>query len=257
MDTGAVITARDGAVGIVRLCREDKLNALDLAARKALACAFEELAADDAIRVIIVTGGKKVFAAGADLALLAGKGSGAIRALDLLGYWRPVAECTKPVIAAVSGYALGAGCELALMCDIIIADSSAQFGLPESRVGIMPGAGGTQRLVRVLGKHVTSHLLMTGGTLDAGRAYALGLVCELAQDGGTEALALEHAKRIARQPPLALQAIKRALAVGADLPLTAANALENREFLLLFDSDDAQEGIAAFLEKRRPLFKGV
>lgn len=257
MKTAPISVEMDDAVGIVRLIRNEKLNALDLPTRQALAAAFRALTDDDAVRVILVTGGDKVFAAGADLNLLAGKRPSEIRALDFLRYWQPIAECPKPVIAAVAGFALGAGCELALMCDIIVADPTAQFGQPESRLGIMPGAGGTQRLVRVLGKHMASHLLMTGGTIDATRAHMLGLVCELAEEGGATALALEQAKRLARQPPLALAAIKRTLAAGSDLPLGAANMLENREFLLLFDSADAREGMNAFLEKRRPGFKGA
>ena len=257
MDALPVSIDRQGATGIVRLARPEKLNALDLSARQALAEAFATLEAQEELRVIVVTGGPDVFAAGADVALLAGKGPKDIKALDFASYWRPVAECPKPVIAAVSGYALGAGCELALMCDIIIADPTAKFGQPESRLGIMPGAGGTQRLVRALGKHMASYLLMTGGTIDAARAFALGLVCEIAEEGMAEEAALALAERIGKQPPLALDAIKRTLAAGSDLPLAAANALENREFLLLFDSSDAREGISAFLEKRRPRFQGV
>lgn len=246
----------DGAVGIVTLDRPDRMNALDMAMRQALAAAFTDLAGDPAIRVILVTGSDKVFAAGADLRLLADKGPSDVRELGFPDLWRPVADCPKPVIAAVAGPALGAGCELALMCDMIVADRTARFGQPEARVGIMPGAGGTQRLVRVLGKHVASHLLMTGGTLDGERAFALGLVCELAEEGAALAAARKLAGKAASMPPLALAAIKRTLAAGADLPLAAANALENREFLLLFDTDDQKEGMAAFLQKRPPDFQG-
>ncbi|MFV3126310.1 enoyl-CoA hydratase-related protein [Niveispirillum sp. KHB5.9] len=246
----------DGAIGIVTLDRPERMNALDMAMRQALAAAFTTLAGDPAIRVIIVTGSDKVFAAGADLKLLADKGPAQVRDLGFPELWRPVADCPKPVIAAVSGPALGAGCELALMCDIIVADRTARFGQPEARVGIMPGAGGTQRLVRVLGKHMASHLLMTGGTLDGERAHMLGLVSELADDGATLAAARKLAGKVATMPPLALAAIKRTLAAGADTALAAANALENREFLLLFDTADQKEGMAAFLEKRPPDFKG-
>lgn len=246
----------DGAIGIVTLDRPERMNALDMTMRQALAAAFTALAGDPAIRVIVVAGSDKVFAAGADLTLLADKGPADMRDLGFPDLWRPVADCPKPVIAAVSGPALGAGCELALMCDIIVADRTARFGQPEARVGIMPGAGGTQRLVRVLGKHMASHLLMTGGTLDGERAWNLGLVSELAGDGATLSAARRLAGKVAAMPPLALAAIKRTLATGADLPLAAANALENREFLLLFDTADQKEGMAAFLEKRRPDFKG-
>jgi enoyl-CoA hydratase/carnithine racemase len=247
---------RDAAVGIVRLARPEKMNALDLAMRGALADAFQELGEDPAIRVIVVTGSGTVFAAGADLRLLADKDPEGVRALDFARFWRPIADCPKPVVAAVAGPALGAGCELVLMCDIIVADRTARFGQPESRVGIMPGAGGSQRLVRVLGKYLASHLLMGGVALDAARAHALGLVCELVEPGEAEAAALALARKLAAQPPLALAAIKRSLAAGADLPLADANALEQGEFLRLFDTADQKEGMAAFLAKRQPLFEG-
>jgi len=254
--TGPVEIERDGAVGIIRMTAHACMNALDVAMRQELAAAFRALTDDPAIRAIVVTGGDTVFAAGADLKLLADKSPAEVAALGFADYWRPIAECPKPVIAAVAGFALGAGCELALMCDIIVADPAAQFGQPESRVGIMPGAGGTQRLVRALGKHMASHLLLGGGTIDAARAYQLGLVCELCAEGQAEIKARDIAVRLGRQPPLALAAIKRTLAMGSDLPLPAANALENREFMLLFDSADQKEGMAAFLEKRRPSFEG-
>jgi enoyl-CoA hydratase/carnithine racemase len=247
---------REGAVAIIVLDRPDRHNALDLPMRQALAGAFTVLAADQGVRAIIVTGGDTVFAAGADLNLLADRGPGEVRALGFPELWRPLADCPKPVIAAVSGLALGAGCELAMMCDIIIADPSAKFGQPEIGVGIMPGAGGTQRLIRLVGKHVASLMLMTGEPLRADRAAALGLVSELAEAGEALARAKAIAAKVATLPPLALVAIKRTLATGADLPLAAATALEHREFLLLFDSADQKEGMAAFLEKRKPMFEG-
>jgi len=247
----------EDSIAVVTLDQPDRLNALDLAMRQALHDAFAGLNADPAIRAIIVTGGESVFAAGADIGLLADKTPAGVRSLGFAALWRPVAESPKPVIAAVCGYALGAGCELALMCDIIVADPSAQFGQPECKLGIMPGAGGSQRLVRTLGKQAASLLLMTGGTLPAPRAFQLGLVSELAEQGGCLKAAQKIAARIARMPPLAIAAIKQSLAAGMDLPLPAALALENREFLLLFDTADQKEGMAAFLAKRPADFKGV
>jgi enoyl-CoA hydratase/carnithine racemase len=244
-------------IAVVTLDRPDRLNALDLGLRRALHEAFTGLNADPEIRAIIITGGEKVFAAGADIRLLADKSPAEVRGLGFADLWRPIAESPKPVIAAVCGFALGAGCELALMCDIIVADATAQFGQPECKVGIMPGAGGSQRLVRTLGKQAASLLLMTGGTLPAARAYQLGLVSELAEAGDCLGAARKIAARIAKMPPLAIAAIKQSLAAGADLPLPAALALENREFLLLFDTADQKEGMAAFLEKRPADFKGV
>lgn len=247
---------RHGAVALLTLDRASRRNALDLEMRAAIADAFADFDADDKVRSIVITGGDEVFAAGADLRLLADRGAQEVADIDLPRYWAPLARCRKPVIAAVCGAALGAGCELALMCDILVAGRSARFGQPEARVGIMPGAGGTQRLIRVLGKHVASLLLMTGESLHAERAYQLGLVSELRDDGVVLQRALVLAQAAAQLPPKAIAAIKRTLALGADLPLDAALALEHREFLLLFDTQDQTEGMRAFLEKRQPQFTG-
>ena len=167
-----------------------------------------------------------------------------------------MAQARKPVIAAVSGPALGAGCELALMCDFIVADTSARLGQPELAVGIMPGAGGTQRLVRSVGKQVASMMLLCGEPLSGERAWQLGLVADLVPPEQLQARALALARRAAGMPPKAVAATRRVLRQGADLPLDAALALENREFLLLFDTDDKTEGMRAFLDKRKPDFKG-
>lgn len=247
---------RDGSVGIVTLNRPDKRNALDLGMRSAIAAAVIELDRDEAIRAIVITGAGGVFAAGADLNLLVDKGAQQVADIDLAQYWAPVAQCGKPTIAAVSGFALGAGCELAMMCDFIVADAKARFGQPELAVGIMPGAGGTQRLLRAVGRPVAAMLLLTGEQLTGERAFQLGLAADLAADGETLERALALARKTARMPPKALAATRRVLRQGADLPLDAALSLENREFLLLFDTADKTEGMRAFLEKRRPEFKG-
>lgn len=252
----SVLVRREGTVGIVILNRSDKRNALDLTMRAAIAEAVARLDTEAEVRAIVITGGDTVFAAGADLNLLVDKGAQDIADIDLGQFWAPLANSRKPVIAAVSGFALGAGCELAMMCDFIVADSSARLGQPELAVGIMPGAGGTQRLVRTVGKQVASLLLLTGEQLTGERAFQLGLVAELALPGETLARALELAKKAARMPPKAVAATRRALRQGADLPLDAALALENREFLLLFDTADKTEGMRAFLDKRKPEFKG-
>jgi enoyl-CoA hydratase len=252
-----VLVRREGAVGLVTLNRPEKRNALDLTMRAAIAAAVEELARDGSVRVLVITGSETVFAAGADLNLLVDKGAQDVADIDLGQYWAPVANCGKPVIAAVSGFALGAGCELALMCDFIVADESARFGQPELAVGIMPGAGGTQRLVRSLGKQVAGLMLLTGEQITGTRAFQLGLVADLADPGQTLLRAMELAKKVARMPPKAVAATRRTLRQGADLPLDAALALENREFLLLFDTADKTEGMRAFLDKRKPEFKGI
>ncbi len=247
---------REGAVGVLTLNRPEKRNALDLGMRAAIAATFRELESDAEVKAIVVTGSDTIFAAGADLNLLVDKGAQQVAEIDLAQYWAPVAGSRKPVIAAVSGFALGAGCELALMCDFIVADASARFGQPELAVGIMPGAGGTQRLVRTVGKQVASLMLMTGEPLGGERAYQLGLVAELAAEGQALTRALELARKASRMPPKAIEATKRVLRQGADLPLEAALALENREFLLLFDTADKLEGMRAFLDKRKPVFTG-
>lgn len=251
-----VLRSQEGAVGLLVLNRPDKRNALDLAMRAAIAEALRALEADAEVRAIVITGGDQVFAAGADLNLLVDKGAQDVAGLDLGQYWAPLAQSRKPVIAAVSGFALGAGCELALMCDFIVADATARLGQPELAVGIMPGAGGTQRLVRSVGKQVASLLLLTAEPLTGERAFQLGLVAELAPEGQALARAMELARKASRLPPKAVEATRRVLRQGADLPLDAALALENREFLLLFDTEDKTEGMRAFLDKRKPQFNG-
>ena len=230
-----VLTERRDAVGIVTLNRPEKRNALDLTMRAAISEAVRELDADASVRVIIITGGEKVFAAGADLNLLVDKGAQDVADIDLGQYWAPLIKTQKPLIAAVSGFALGAGCEMAMMCDFIVCDASARFGQTEARVGIMP---------------------MTGEFISGERAYQLGLVADLVTDGTPLERAIALANTAASMPPKALVAIKRSLAQGADLPLDAALTLENREFLLLFDTQDKTEGMRAFLEKRSPTYTG-
>ena len=254
--TNPVLVERQGAVATLRLNREEKRNALDLGMRAAIAGAMSELERDPTVAVVIISGGEQVFAAGADLNLLVDKGAQEVAELDLGQYWAPLARSQKPIIAAVSGFALGAGCELAMMCDLIIADRSARFGQPEVRVGIMPGAGGSQRLLRAVGKPVASLMLMAGELLGAERASQLGLVSELVEEGSALVRAQVLAQAIAGMPPKALRAIKRTLALGADQPLDVALALENREFLLLFDTQDKTEGMRAFLDKRTPTYTG-
>ncbi|VTU45561.1 2,3-dehydroadipyl-CoA hydratase (plasmid) [Variovorax sp. SRS16] len=255
-DSAPVVVLRDESVATVVLNRPDKRNVLDLAMRAAIAAAFAELDQDAAIRAIVVTGSSTVFAAGADLNLLVDKGAQEVADMDLGQYWAPVAGCSKPVIAAVSGFALGAGCELAMMCDFIVCDRTARFGQPELSVGIMPGAGGTQRLGRLVGRNVASLMLLTGEPLSGERAFQLGLAADLAADGEALARATALARRAAHMPPRAVKATRGVLRQGLELPLDAALAMENREFLLLFDTADKTEGMRAFLEKRKPAYVG-
>ncbi len=245
----------DEAVALLTLNRPAAKNALNLELRQALAAATERLAADASLRVVVITGGPEVFAAGADIRLLADKNAEEVRALGLEQYWQAVTALPQPVIAAVNGYALGGGCELALMADLLVAGDSAQFGLPEVRLGIMPGAGGTQRLVRAVGKARAHRLTLTGEIIDAATAEAWGLT-SWRVEGDALPFALQVAGRLAKGAPLAQAAIKRSIAEAADLPLEEALAVERRAFQDLFDSADQKEGMAAFLEKRKAAFKG-
>ena len=242
-------------VAVLTLDRPAVRNALDLALRQAIATAVQQLDEDPAVRVIVITGGERVFAAGADLGELVEASPLQVQKRRVERYWQALADCRKPLIAAVNGLALGGGCELALHADLIIAGSSARFGQPEVRLGIMPGAGGTQRLVRAVGKYQALRLLFTGCLVEAREALAMGLVSEVAEgDALPRALAL--AEEIAGLPPLALAQIKAVVNAGADLPLEQALLLERQAFQLLFDSHDQKEGMRAFLDKRQPEYHG-
>ena len=254
--TDNVLISRHDRVALLTLNRAARRNALDLTLRAAIAEAVRKLDADDSVGALVIYGGEDIFAAGADLNLLVDKGAREVEDLDLGQYWAPLLACRKPLFAAVNGFALGAGCELAMMCDVVIADNRARFGQPELRVGIMPGAGGTQRLVRHIGRPAAALMLLCGEMIDGERAAALGLVSALVPEGEVLARALALAAKAAAMPPRAVRAVKRVLAQGADLPLPAALALEHREFLLLFDTQDKTEGMRAFLEKRTAQFSG-
>lgn len=250
--SGSLTVTTDGGIGLLRFTAP---YILDMPTRAAMAVAFVDFTADPSIRVVVVSGGPAIFIKG-DVRMLADKHPADLEALRLHDYWQALLDCPKPVIAAVAGLAWGAGCELAMMCDFIVADPSAEFAQPESRLGVMPGAGGSQRMIRTLGKQMTSYLLMTGNPLSAERAHQLGLVCELAEAGKAEAKALDIARHLAAQPPLSLANIKRVLASGPDLPLHDAAALEHQTWLTMFDTEDQKEGMAAALAGRPPVFKG-
>lgn len=253
----AVIVERPAPhVARVRLHRPQARNALDQAMRDGLAEAFAALGQDASVRCIVLTGRDEVFAAGADLKALAARGPVDLLLLEGHRLWQAIAACAKPVIAAVNGYALGGGCELAMHADLIVAGEGARFGQPEVKVGIMPGAGGTQRLMRAVGKFKALRLLLTGEPLSGREAFEMGLASEVVPDGEVQARALALASLIAARPPLAVAQIKEVALAGADLPLDAALLLERKAFQLLFATEDKQEGMQAFLEKRPPDFKG-
>jgi enoyl-CoA hydratase/carnithine racemase len=240
MTTPVVLVERPAeGVALVRINRPDARNALNMEVRRLIAQHLTELADDAGVRCIVLTGNEKSFAAGADIKEMANIGS-----------------CPKPVIAAVNGFALGGGCELAMTCDIIIAGESAKFGQPEVKIGIIPGGGGTQRLTRAVGKFKAMRYVLTGDIFGAREAYEMGLVSELVPDADVEKHASEMAKRIAELPPLAIEQAKEAVLRGMDASLETGLALETKAIQLLFSSEDQKEGMAAFIEKRKPVFKG-
>jgi enoyl-CoA hydratase len=252
-----VIIERPSArVGVIRLNRPERRNALSTALRAEIAAAIAQLDAAPEIRCIVLTGDDKAFAAGADLAELAQAAPLQDVFAKLAGVKQAIEAATTPIIAAVRGMALGGGCELAMMCDIVVAGDSAKFGQPEIKVGIMPGAGGTQRLLRAAGKAKALRYLLTGDIFGAAQAEAMGIVSEVVPDADVMSHAVALAETIAAQPALAVQAIREAVRQGANTPLDTALVLENRLFQMLFSTEDQKEGMAAFLEKRPANFKG-
>jgi enoyl-CoA hydratase len=243
-------------VAVVRLNRPEARNALNIDVRTQLAEHFTSLGNDDTTRAIVLTGSEKIFAGGADLRDMVERNPIELLTRRTERLWRAVADCPKPVIAAVNGYCLGGGCELAMHADVIVAGEGALFGQPEVKVGIMPGAGGTQRLVRAVGKFRAMKMLMTGEPVPARDALAMGLVSEVVADGDVFQRALAIATTIAGMPPLAVMQIKEAVLAGEDSSLEAGLMLERKAFQLLFASADQKEGMRAFLEKRKPEFEG-
>lgn len=241
---------------LLTIDRPEARNALSREVRRQLSDAVAGADRDDAVRVVVVTGRGGNFAAGADVKAFAGMGTADHMREGLHPYWEAVKRLSKPMIAAVEGYALGGGCELAMHADIIVAARDAKFGQPEIRLGIMPGAGGTQRLVRALGKFKAMHLLLTGAMLSGEEAEKAGLVSKAVEPGTALEEALALARIVAGMPPIAARAIKEVVLSGEDLPLDAALLLERKAFQALFDTADGKEGIAAFIEKRKPDFKG-
>lgn len=243
-------------VAVVQMNRPEATNALSLSLQAALSKAFTELGADDAVRCIVLTGGEKVFAAGGDIKGLQDAGPIEILQRHTERVWAPIQHCPKPVIAAVCGYAFGGGAELAMHCDIIVAGEGASFAQPEIRIGIMPGIGGTQRLVRAVGKFNAMKMLLTGRPVAARDAQAMGLVCDVVPDAEVLPHATKMAQSIAAMPPLAAQQIKEVVLAGVDASLETALALERKANQLLFATRDQKEGMQAFVEKRKPKFEG-
>ena len=243
-------------VALLRLNRPQATNALSLELQALLSRHFTELAENPNVRCILLTGGDNVFAAGGDINSMAGVGPIDIYQRHTERLWAPIQHCPKPVIAAVCGYAYGGGCELAMLADIIVAGRSAKFCQPEIRIGIMPGIGGTQRLVRAVGKAKAMRMALTGQPITAEEAWISGLVSNVVDDAEVQAYALEMAQLIAAMPPLAAEQIKEVILAGVDGPLETGLALERKANALLFASRDQKEGMQAFIEKRTARFEG-
>lgn len=243
-------------VALVKLNRPEARNALNQQVRRELAAEFTALGQASEIRCIVLTGGEKIFAAGADLREIENATPVEMHLRQVHRLWQAITDCPKPIIAAVNGYALGGGCELAMHADIIVAGKKATFGQPEIKVGIMPGAGGTQRLTRAIGKFKAMKLLLTGLPFSGEEAFEMGLTSEVVDDDKVQERALELAEMIAAMPPLAVAQIKEVLLAGQDASLNAALMLERKAFHLLFSSQDQKEGMTAFFEKRSPAYIG-
>lgn len=243
-------------VMLVSLRRPEARNALRNQTLRELAAALDAAGRDDTVRAVVIAGDDRYFAAGADIKEMAALGP--IDAVTDVRpqYWKRIAAFDKPLIAAVNGYALGGGCELVMHADIAIAGRGARFGQPEINLGTIPGAGGTQRLIRTVGKPLAMKMILSGEMIDAPAALAAGLVAEVVEDASTRARALEIATVIAAKSPLAVQLAKESALRSFELGLDAGLAFERKSFSLLAASEDRREGIAAFFEKRPPVFKG-
>ncbi|MFI5272402.1 MAG: enoyl-CoA hydratase/isomerase family protein [Ktedonobacterales bacterium] len=256
MPENYIVVDHEDAIAVVTINRPEKLNALNWALVAELADRLDDLERDGTVRCIILTGaGNRAFAAGADIAEMSGRG-----AVDMLtgGFdaWDRIRRIKKPLIAAVGGYALGGGNELAMHCDLIVASENAKFGQPEILIGVMPGAGGTQRLTRTAGKYRAMELCLTGEQITAQQAHEWGLVNRVVPEGQHLDTAKQLARTIAERPPLAVRLAKEAILMAAEMPLEEALRYEKRLFALLFASEDQKEGMQAFLEKRKPTFTG-
>jgi len=241
---------------LVRLNRPKQLNALNGPTMDALCATLEDLDRDEAVRVMVVTGSERAFAAGADIAEMAGASPVDMLRGNRIAQWDRVRRISKPVIAAVNGWCLGGGCELVMALDMVVAGEGAKFGQPEINIGVIPGAGGTQRLTRALGKSRAMEMILTGEPMSAAEALARGLVSRVVPDELVVEDALALASAIATKSPLALRLAKEAVNAAYEMSLTDGLAHERRLFYLLFASEDQKEGMAAFLEKRQPDFKG-
>lgn len=250
-----VIVDRTAPIAVVQMNRPKQLNALGTQLMDAIVDALAQLDADPAIRCLVLAGNERAFAAGADISEMGSASAIDMELRRLVDRWEAIRRLHTPLVAAVSGFCLGGGCELAMACDLIVASESAVFGQPETGIGIMPGAGGTQRLARAIGKAKAMDVILTGRRLSAQEAEAAGLVARIV---AREAW-LDEAKRVAEQiaakAPLGQRLAKEAIDRGYEMPLSAAIEFEHKAFYLLFASQDAREGLSAFVDKREPTWQ--
>ena len=251
-----ILVEIESPIAVITLNRPKVLNALSPELIRELTTALGELDADESVRAVVLTGGPKVFAAGADIGDMADRGPVEQLRRDQTGRWVALAGFSKPLIAAVNGYALGGGCEVMLMCDLIVAGDSARLGQPEINLGIIPGAGGTQRWPRTAGKYAAMEVMLTGAPITAERAYQLGIVNKVVPSEMTIEVAKRMARQLAEKPPLAVRMAKEAVLKAFEAPLAEGLASERKSFYFLFASEDQKEGMHAFLEKRKGVFKG-
>lgn len=243
-------------IALIELNRPKELNALNRELMLEIRDTLRELDEDDNVRVIILTGGQKVFAAGADIKQMATATAIDMLNIDQFSTWDGIKKTKKPIIAAVSGFALGGGCELAMTCDMIVASDTAKFGQPEIKIGTMPGAGGTQRLTRAVGKVLAMELVLTGKFISAEEALAAGLINRVVPAELLLDETLKLAQLIAAQSPVAIKLAKEAVNNAFNSTLDEGLIFERKNFYLTFASEDQKEGMAAFVEKRLPVFKG-
>ena len=256
MSYECILTETDGGVGVITLNRPDALNAFNAKLMDELTDAVKKFEADDSVGCMVITGSEKAFAAGADIKEMASKDYIDVFREDFItANWEEASRARKPLIAAVAGYALGGGCELALMCDFIIAGDNAKFGQPEISIGAMPGAGGTQRLARFIGKSKAMEMCLTGRMMDAEEAARCGLVSRIVPKGELREEAIRVAKQIASfSRPIAMMT-KEAVNRAYETTLAEGVRFERRVFHSVFALEDQKEGMAAFAEKRKPSFK--
>lgn len=251
-----ILVSKEGAVGRVQLNRPKALNTLNVQLMTELVSALRTFDADPEVRCLLLHGNETAFAAGADIKEMSDQSAVAMYLGTYIGLWDEVYRSRKPLIAAVSGFALGGGCELAMVCDIIIASETARFGQPEISIGVLPGAGGTQRLTRAVGKSLAMEMIMTGRMLTAQEARAAGLVSRVVPVEAYLAEAQKLAAEVATRSPVALALAKEAVLQSFEGPLSTGVAYERKLFAMAFASEDQKEGMKAFVEKRRPEFKG-